>query len=469
MKTYQDLLAIGEDEIKRKDFVRALIHDHKGSTDYRIAKDAYEYYCHRNVTINEYQKILYKVTGEIVPDNYSSNFKMACRHFHRFIVQEAEYLLANGVSWENEETEDKLGTKRMPFDRQVLNAAKKALWGKAAFGFFDKDHVEVFSYLEFAPLFDEMDGSMKAGVRFWQIDPTKPLRATLYEIDGFTKYVYDPEDETTALDEPKRGYIQKAVMTEADGLEIYDEQNYPEFPIVPLWANEEHQSELVGLREQIDCYDLIKSGFANTVDEASIVYWTLQHAGGMDDVDLAQFVKRMKEMHAAVVEDDNATAESHVIEAPYASREALLDRLDSDLYRDAMALDTNKIADGAVTATQIRAAYENLNAKADDFEYQVLDFINGILAVAGIDDEATFTRSQVVNQAEMIQLIIQSAPYLTEDYVTAKILDILGDGDKAEQMVRDIDAEAMKRITVPEEPEENPVENPEETEEQING
>lgn len=451
MKTYQDLLAIGTDEKRRKDFVRSLINEHKTSKDYKTAKDAYEYYCHRNATIGEYQRLLYEVSGKAVPDNYSANFKMACRHFHRFIVQEVGYLLGNGISWNNEETAEKLGTGRLSFDRQAINAAKKALWGKVAFGFYDKDHVEVFSFLEFVPLYDEMDGSLKAGVRFWQIDSGKPLRATLYEIDGFTKYVYDNDKDSTVQDEPKRGYIQKIVMTEADGAEVYDEQNYPTFPIVPLWANEEHQSELVGLREQIDCYDLIKSGFANTVDEASMVYWTIQNAGGMDDVDLADFVRHMRTVRAAVVDQDGASAESHTVEVPFESREKLLDRLDRDLYKDAMALDTERISGGAVTATQIKAAYENLNAKTDDFEYQIIDFIQGILKVAGIDDEPTFTRSVLVNQEEMIQTILQAASYLSETYVTEKILDILGDSDKTEDVLKEMSAEELDRITVPDE------------------
>lgn len=258
--------------------------------------------------------------------------------------------------------------------------------------------------------------------------------------------MWDTNEDSELEDEPKSKYIKGVIHTEADGDIIYDKENYPTFPIVPLWANSEHQSELIGLREQIDCYDLIKSGFANTVDEASIVYWTIQNAGGMDDIDLAKFLKHIKTLHAATVEDGGARAESQMIEAPFASREALLNRLDFDLYRDAMALDTNKIANGAVTATQIRAAYEDLNAKCDDFEYQVLEFINGILAIAGIDDEATFTRSMVVNQEEQIGAILQSAQYLSEDYVTGKILDILGDGDKLEDVIAERDAEQMERF-----------------------
>lgn len=468
MRTYQDLLKLKDNEDERKEFVFALINEHKSTDDYKTAKDAYEYFCNRNVTINEYQKLLYTVSGNAIPDNYSANYKMASGHFRRFVTQEVQYLLGNGITWNEEGTADTLGTLKHPFDRQLQDAAKKALWGKVAFGFYDVDHVNVFSILEFAPLYDETNGSLMAGVRFWQVAPGKPLRAVLYEVDGLTKYVWYTDQDSPLVDEPKQAYVHTVLTTEADGDEIYDEENYPTFPIVPLWANSEHQSAIVGIREQIDCYDLIKSGFANTVDEASIVYWTLQNAGGMDEVDLAKFLTRMKTLHATTI-DEEQTAQSHTIDAPYASREALLNRLDHDLYRDAMALDTRQIASGAVTATQIKAAYEDINAKCDDFEYQVLDFVYGILAVAGIVDDPTFTRSMVVNQSEMIGMVLESGQYLPEDYIVRKVLTILGDGDKADEILMDIDAEQLARFSArQEEPEEEePIEEEPEEEEEM--
>ena len=62
-----------------------------------------------------------------------------------------------------------------------------------------------------------------------------------------------------------------ALVEDADGFEITNGTNYPSFPIVPLWANDSHQSSIVGIREQIDCYDLIKSGFANTVTGCTVL------------------------------------------------------------------------------------------------------------------------------------------------------------------------------------------------------
>ena len=145
----------------------------------------------------------------------------------------------------------------------------------------------------------------------------------------------------------KSKYINIVSTSEADGSEIIDGKNYDGFPIVPLWGNEEHQSAFVGLREKIDGYDLIQSGFANDLDDASQIYWTITNAGGMDDVDLAKFVERMKTVKAAVVvETGGSTAEAHTMEVPYNARQTLLAELRDGLYRDAMALDTDKITAG---------------------------------------------------------------------------------------------------------------------------
>lgn len=461
MKTYNDLLNLGDDEKKRKAFVRALINEHEASDDYKTAKDAYEYYRHRNATIMNYQKLLATVEGSYIPDTMSSNYKMATRHYYRFVTQEVQYLLGNGISWGKAETENKLGHDKWSIDRQTQDALTKARWGKVSFGYYNNGKVNVFSYLEFIPLFDETDGSMKAGVRYWQIDSNKPLRATLYEMDGYTKYVWKVKKDEPLQDTKKQKYIKKIASTAADGDEIYDEANYPEFPIVPLWANEEHQSSFVGLREQIDCYDMIKSGFANTVDEASIVYWTLQNAGGMNDEDLAKFVQQMRDLHATIMDIDGAQAQSHTIDVPYEAREKLLDRLNKDMYRDAMALDTENIAAGATTATQIRAAYENLNTKCDKLEYQVIDWLNGIMAVAGIEDEPTFTRSQIINQTEMVSVLLQAGQFLSTDYISRKLLDVLGDGDRADEVLSDMEQEDIDRLTGGEEPpDEEPTDEP---------
>lgn len=442
MVTYNDLLtAINENQLK--DFIRGTIGKHKTSEEYQTALVADEYNRRLNRTIIEYQKLLYTMAGKAVPDNYSANYKLRSNFFNRFVTQQNQYLLGNGVTWTKEDTADKLGKD---FDNKLEDAGEKALVHSVSFGFWNLDKLQIFSLLEFVPLYDEEDGSLKAGIRFWQIADNKPLRATLYELDGYTDYKWDKNNPEGIELNPKRAYIIKLKGTDADGMEIYDYQNYPTFPIVPFWGNKYKQSEFVGMRENIDCYDLIKSGFANTVDEASLIYWTINNAGGMDDIDLAKFVEHMRTVKASVVEESGASAEAHSLDVPYASREALLDRLRADMYEDFMALDVKNIANGAVTATQIEASYEPMDKKVDKYEYCVIDFINGILALAGIDDAPTFTRSKIINRTEEVQTVLQAGEYLTEDYITEKILTILGDGDMVEDVLKEKDLNDMQRM-----------------------
>ena len=87
-----------------------------------------------------------------------------------------------------------------------------------------------------------------------------------------------------------------------------------------------------------------------------------------------------------------------------------------------------------------------MNSKADEFEYCVIDFINGILEVAGIDDTPSFTRSVLVNTQEEVQVLVQAASYLDEDYLTRKIMTLLGDVELVDEMLAQRDAENMERL-----------------------
>lgn len=417
MKTYQDLLEVVNDEAQLKDFIIAAINEHKSSEDYRLAKTGVAYDRQENTTIMTYRKLLYTMSGKAIPDNFSANHQLPSNFYNRFNVQENQYLLGNGVNFDKEDTKLRLGTKKLAFDTQVQKAGKVALTQGEAFGLWNLDHVDIFEFLEFVPLYDEEDGSLKAGIRFWQIDDQKPLRCTLYELDGYTEYIKRRDDNDLIIYKPKRPYVLNVRYSEADGKEIYGGENYPGFPIVPLWGNQDHTCKIKAWQPKIDCYDLIESGFANDVDDASLIYWTITNAGGMDDIDLAQFIQHMKTVHAATVSDDGAKAEAHTMDVPVQARETYLTRLEKDLIKDAMALDTDAIASGSATATAIRASYEPLNNKTDDFEYCVIEFIQGILELAGIEDDPSFKRSTIVNQTEETNMILASAQYLDNETI----------------------------------------------------
>ena len=445
MLTYQDYLKVDEKDLP--EFVRNVISNHKASNLYLTARIADEYDRCRNTTTMQYQRMITEITGKKTVDKTATVHRSTSNFFNIIVTQLNQDLLGNGVHWKQKQ---ELGKD---FDTRLQQAGKLALRDGVSFGFWDYDRMQVFSALEFAPLYDEENGALAAGVRFWQLDANKPVRATLYTMDGYTNYLWSSE----AIKEqkwqrltkdcytiPRTAYKVTTRSTEADGVEIYAGENYPVFPIVPLYGNPRKQSELIGLREKIDAYDFIVNGWEDDLDNAQL-YWIIKGAGGMDDPDLTRFLERLRTVKAAAPEDGQEV-EPVEVNIPVDAREELLKRLEKQIYRDAMIMNPEDIASGAATATQIRAAYERQNVKADQYEYCVLDFLRGITAVAGVDGEATFTRSAIVNTQEEVQTVIMAAEYLTEEYVTSKILDLFGDGDKAEAILKRRAEEADERL-----------------------
>ena len=442
MKSYQDLIDVGANEAARMAFVFSAITEHKGTKPYIVALDAEQYYRGLNPRITKYEKIIYDMRGKAHVDKWTPNHKIASNFFNFAITQENQYLLGNGATFTKDDTKDKLGKD---FDEQLQDLGKKALVGGVAFGFFNLDHIDAFSLLEFVPLYDEENGALRAGIRFWQVDSDKPMRATLYEEDGYTDYI-KALDKSAILHE-KRPYKLKVRTSEADGEEIYDGENYPSFPIVPLWGNDKKQSELVGRQGTIDAFDLLNSNLVNNLDEANYIYWVLTNCGGMDEMDDAKFIEQLKTSHVAHADGDSgATAEAHTIEAPYQASETAIQTIQRRLYEDFMCLDVNSLSASSKTATEIRAAYQPLDSKCDMYEYCIISFVQKILELAGIDDTVTFTRSKVVNKAEEINTLLAAQAYLDDETLVEQVCTILGIGDKVDEILRKRQGEEQSRF-----------------------
>lgn len=415
MFTYQDFIA--ETDVAKA--VGMAITAHKGSDDYKTAKDADLYDHQKNKTINEYIHMIFSLTGTPIEDFTASNNKIASNFFRRLNTQRTTYLLGNGVNFaENEAIKDQLGTA---FDTRLKSLAYYSLIHGVAFGFWNVNGIHVFKLTEFAPLWDEETGALRAGVRFWQIDENKPLFAVLYEEDGFTKYKSNVRGGDFEEIQPKRAYQLTVRESVADGEEIIGEDNYGVLPIIPMWGSELKQSTLVGMQRAIDSFDLIRSGFANDLTDCSEIYWIVANAGGMTDAELAQFRDRLKISHIAVVDTDNSAATPYTQEIPYNARQTYLTEIRAGIYEDFGGLDVHTIAAGA-TNDHIDAAYQPMDEQADDLEYQVIEFIDHLLELLGIEnDTPVFKRNRISNQGEQVEMVLSAAEYLDEETVLKKL------------------------------------------------
>lgn len=413
---------------------------------------------------------------------------MPSNFYHALTVQRNMFLLGNGVNWSGKTftvddsypgairkwiwddtnkdnpkghyewqvtidvgTSDRLGKS---FDSELVNGGKMAMDGAVSFGFWNVDHIEFFGVGDsagspaFMPIWDRFNGNMlMAGIRFWYINEAnnqQVLYATLYEIDGITEYIWD--DGNGRVRTPKRPYVQSYQINEAEGRNNVRYSNYKRLPIIPLWANKQHVSEIERLRRHIDVYDLNLNGIANDLSD-EIIFWILQGAAGFDDVETMQFINKIRSQHVADIPPDSEV-QPVPVNPPIEGKSALLSRLEHDIYKIFSALNIDEIKGGAITATQIRAAYEDFNHVTDDYETQVSKFLDNLLELIGVEDTPTFTRSLLINVEETSSIVLQSAQHLSDEYVTKKILELLGDGDKFEMVQNQKQAEQMSRLQI---------------------
>lgn len=406
MLTFQDFTEKATPQERMK-FLLAAIEAHNRSPEVATARDADEYDAQRNITINRYAKKLYNLTGEKAADFTAENNRIASNFFHNFNTRRCTYSLGNGVEFSGKKkTKDKLGKD---FDTRLKEAAKLALIHGRAFLFLNIDRVHVFKVTEFVPLVDEETGKLRAGIRYWQLEEGRPLNVTLYEEDGYTQYIKPDKGEMRVAKE-KRPYIQETEKAPADTEEkVTGGKNYAALPIVPLWGSDLHQSTLVGMRGAIDAYDLIRSGFADDLQQCAEVYWILENYNGMNDADLLKFRDRLKLLHIAAADTaDGGKVSAHTQEVPHAARTAFLTEIRAGMYEDFGLMDLRTLS-AAATNDHIEAAYQPQDDMADDFEYQVIEAVQQLLALIGIEDTPEFKRGKVSNSKELVDMLATEA------------------------------------------------------------
>lgn len=433
MLTFQDF----ENETDKAKFVSSAIAEHIHSEEYEIAKSAEAYDHQKNETVYNYVRTIFSLLGTPIEDFTASNNKIASNFFHRLNTQRCEYLLGNGVSFsdhtteiyneENEkttidETKEMLGKR---FDNDLKELVYNGLIHGVSYGYWVEDSIKgnrlyTFKLTEFKSLLDEETGALRAGIRFWQIDSTKPMFAVLYEEDGYTKFRSENGYANFIEIQPKRTYKRVVNISDFDGEVEIGGENYTSIPIIPFYGSKLKQSTLVGMRNAIDSFDLIRSGFANDLSDCAQIYWLLENCSGMSDAEIERFRDRLKFNHIAVADTDNSKVTPYTQEIPYQARKEYLDHIRAGIYEDFGGLDVHTIAAGA-TNDHIDAAYQPMDEEADDLEYQVIEFITTLLEMLGVEDTPIFKRNRISNQKEQTDMVLSAADYLDDETILSKL------------------------------------------------
>ena len=219
------------------------------------------------------------------------------------------------------------------------------------------------------------------------------------------------------------------------------------------------------MRAAIDAYDIVMSGFANNLQECSEIYWILNNADGMDDEELGRFRQNLLYRHIANVDADNGVdIKPYTQDVPTTARTEFLKECRAHIYESFGGLDVHTVAAGA-TNDHIDAAYQPLDDNADDYEYQIIECVQQLLALQGIEGNdaiPTFKRNRISNTREQTEMVMMAANYLDDETLLSKLPFI--SPDEIEEILKRKDEDDFEKVDVM-----NELDNTQDEQEEDNG
>lgn len=454
--TYQDWEKTSEAERPR--FALTIVDDYRATPEFTTATEAELYFIGSNPTILRRKKLQVNdvqtstepgqppksvaVNGEVATAKIPSNF------FFRFVTQQNQYLLSNGLKI-NSDADTKVDGKAVKaklgagFDKVLEQIGEKALLHGVCYGFWNHDHVEMIPVVKGSDggavaLVDEITSEIRVVIQFWRISSKRPRYARIYEGDGVTLI---EDDGKVKVKEVKKPYVTK---TTRDGFGTTTEPvaGAQRLPIVAFAANNYQRSELTdSLRQKMDAYDVILSDFADNLERTNDVYWAINNFGGTAD-EVIGMLAEINRIKACYAEGEGATATPHTIEVPHEARVKALEVLEKAMYKDYMALNLDEITGGSLTNVAIKAAMANLNLKADRYEWQAFAFCQQLLRLVGIETEnIAFRRQTISNDMELTEMIYVARQDLTRKAALGLLPFV--EPDSVEGILRDKEAEEI--------------------------
>lgn len=204
-----------------------------------------------------------------------------------------------------------------------------------------------------------------------------------------------------------------------NNLKKIEKHSWGKVPFVEIENNEEKTTDLEPIKPLIDAYDLINSGFVNTIEDLKEIIWLINGYGAED---LLALIENLRINGVARTNDTAGKIDAKLLPIPYEARQALLKGLKELIYEFGRAVDTsNKDLIGqAPSGVSLEFLYTDLDMKADDCIGGLTSAIHEILwyvlqdlkmqrkipnGINEFDFKIEFNKSRIFNETEKINTL----------------------------------------------------------------
>ncbi len=322
------------------------------------------------------------------------------------------------------------------FEKLIKNRLKEA--SNKGRGWIHPDYVKGKLVLkkipseECIPIYDNESQSILTGfIHFYIIQdltgdkPEDRIYVEYWDEKEVRYYIETKIDNSTVFLEdvtrprPECHWYREIYDNALNNLKRIEKHSWGKVPFIEIENNEEKMTDLEPIKPLIDAYDLINSGFVNTIEDLKEIIWLINGYGAED---LLALIENLKVNGVARTNDTAGKIDAKLLPIPYEARQALLKGLKELIYEFGRAVDTsNKDLIGqAPSGVSLEFLYTDLDLKADDSIggltsaiYEILWYVLQDLKMQGkipkeineFDFKIEFNKSRIFNETEKVNTL----------------------------------------------------------------
>lgn len=371
-------------------------------SDNRIPSNFYKLLVNQKASYAFTEKVTFdtgnKSLNELISGTLGDSFQKKCKSL---CVQAANASVAWLHYWKNENGE---------FRYSVIDAKQIIpVWTK------DLER-ELLAVLRTYTMIDDGDGNTYIVYEFWTDKESQAFRRRIdSDIDSLDYY---------------NEYLVVDVDTGAEEYVSTYPHDFGEVPFIFFNNNDEGSDDLRDIKELIDAYDKVFSGFLNDLEDIQELIFIITNYGG-DASESAQILHEMKTKKIINVEsegpDDKSGVSTLAIEIPVEARKEMLQITRKSIFEQGMGIDPDPQNFGNSSGVALGYLYSLLELKTGlmetEFRLSFNRLVRAILKFNGRTSdklEQTWTRTSVTNDVELADIAQKSKNIISDETIVRK-------------------------------------------------
>jgi hypothetical protein len=371
-------------------------------------------------TSTSYEKDIVDQTGKVVTITKDRNPNLNTNFTKLLVNQKIDYMLANEPTIKSMPNQYTIVELSDMLEDMALTASLDVLsW----MFFYVKDNMLRWVLVpdcQVKPIYDDFGVEIVQIIRYYDIE--KITHVEIWDITGvrILKFTSENNHDVIIQDEEKTHYTVKKYYNN----EVVSEEakNLPFIPFVCMKNNKNLENDIECIKDQLDFYDIITSGFVSNIFKFQEMLMKLQGFTG-DDTFYDDTMKKMKKYKMICLPDNETDAGYMSVEIPTEAREIILTALRENIFKIGQGFDPDKIGDGNITNIVIINRYSALNSKSDKtikqlkiFYEKFIDCVNKFYRTQ-LGKDLICNKSANWNESEIIDNCVKSVDIIPDEII----------------------------------------------------